>query len=345
MVKRIYIASTGAGAGAQNKIWSVPGCSSYFAGACFPYGQDQVDEFLGFKPAQYCSKETALSLAMASYMRAWNGKDCDAVGVGLTASVASKEAHRGEHRIHAAICDAKSVIACDHVLKKGKGAEPRSRDGRKADRVIMGLIRLVTRGKASGLDAYMANEQATEQFFTRPFFGVCGDRPMLFANKTLYCGAFNPPHYGHFQIAEAAGPATTFNITQDSPHKPPLSLTDMLQRAKLFKGHRLLFTRGDPLYIDKARLAPGTTFVVGADSLLRMLDPKWGPDVKTMLYEFIKLYTTFLVAPRKMAGETLTMHQVLDRCGVDYAIRNDLFKELTGFEPVEMSSTQIRSEQ
>ncbi len=116
----------------------------------------------------------------------------------------------------------------------------------------------------------------------------------------------------------------------------------MLQRSKLLKGHRVLFSRGDPLFIDKARLAPGTSFVLGSDSLLRMLDPKWGPEVKTMLYEFIALYTTFLVAPRIIDGHLLTMDNVLDSCGIDFQVRRDLFKELS-VEASDISSSQIRN--
>src|SRR6478735_4176453 len=96
---RIFIAVTGAGAGAQNRIWSVPGCSKYFAGAMFPYGCDQTDELLGFKPDKYVSENTALDLAMASYLRAWDKDGCDAIGIGLSASVASTAQHRGEHEI------------------------------------------------------------------------------------------------------------------------------------------------------------------------------------------------------------------------------------------------------
>lgn len=344
---RIFITATGAGAGAQNKIWSVPGCSKYFAGAAFPYGMDQVDELLGFRPDKYCSEDTALDLAMSSYMRAWSGYGCNAIGVGLTASVASTERHRGEHEIFAAMVDNDGAVTVHTVLKKGKGDKARKRDGNKADRLIANLIRLSVKGCTPSIGVKFATAKATERFFSNPCFDTDGTRHKNFIYPKpgpgpIYPGAFDPVHRWHIAIAEAASHLTIFNITQDSPHKPPLSLANMLQRAKLLKGRRVLFSRGDPLYIDKARNNPGQSLVIGSDALKRMLDPKWGPDVKEMLYEFVSLYTTFLVAPRIVNGAVLSMDNVLDSSGVDFQVRQDLFRELK-VEPSDISSSSIRS--
>jgi nicotinic acid mononucleotide adenylyltransferase/nicotinamide mononucleotide (NMN) deamidase PncC len=344
--RRIFVTATGAGAGAQNRIWSVPGCSKYFAGAAFPYAADQTNELLGFKPDKYVSEDTALDLAMASYMRACNGPGCEAIGIGLTASVASTERHRGEHEIWAACVSNYQTFTHHSVLKKGKGDEARKRDGNKSDRIILDMIRFAT-CKSMELEILGRADMAADRFFYKPFFEVDGKRyhGMLYPNPgPIYPGAYNPVHKAHIANAEAASHLTIFSITQDGPNKPPLTLADMLQRAKMFKGKRVLFSRGDPLYIDKARAKPGTPIVIGSDALQRMLDPKWGPDVKEMLYEFVSLYTTFLVAPRIINGAVLSMDNVLDSAGIDFQVRSDLFRALE-VEPSDISSSQIRSQQ
>jgi cytidylyltransferase-like protein len=344
--RRIFITATGAGAGAQKVIWSTPGCSSYFAGAAFPYGADQTNELLGFKPDKYVSEDTALDLAMASYMRAWNGPGCDAIGIGLSASVASLERHRGEHEIFAAVVGSFGALTYHEVLKKGKGEEARRRDGNKADKIITGLIRLATRGGASNINApTVATDKAIERFFYKPFFDVDGSRyhRLLYPNPgPLYFGAFNPVHKGHRQVAEAAGHNTIFGITQDGPHKESLTLANLLQRSKMLKGKRILFTRGDPLYIDKARAKPESTFVLGVDALSRMLDPKWCP-VLPMLYEFSKLGTKFLVAPRIVDGRPVYLEDVLRTQTFDPELMTSLFTEIK-VEPSSASSTEIRKE-
>jgi hypothetical protein len=79
--------------------------------------------------------------------------------------------------------------------------------------------------------------------------------------------------------------------------------------------------------------------VIGADALLRMLDPKWGPEPLPMVCEFSELGTKLLVVGREIDGQFMTAHDVLDRCGVPPDMRE-------GFEDVEgrwdLSSTELR---
>ena len=96
------------------------------------------------------------------------------------------------------------------------------------------------------------------------------------------------------------GREVTFTITANPPHKERLSVTDMLQRAKLLKGNDVLFSEGDPLYIDKAQ-RHGNDMIIGVDALERMLT--WdGANPKEVIQAFQDLKVRFLVIGREMTG-------------------------------------------
>jgi hypothetical protein len=63
-----HIIATGAGAGLQQKLWEIPGCSWYLSGCTFPYDQDEQADLLGFMPEHFCSEDAAIDLASAAYV-------------------------------------------------------------------------------------------------------------------------------------------------------------------------------------------------------------------------------------------------------------------------------------
>ncbi len=362
---RIHIVSTGAGAGLLDLIWSLPGCSSFLMSYSFPYAPGDTEDFLGFKPEKFCSPETALDLAMAAYMKACpsleegiSPESVDVIGLGITASVASSRAHRGDHRVHLAVMTSEHVLAADLTLEKGVGVDARAFDGEQTDMAGLNML-LTALGRPVVHDSRFQDmlpvdrtQQALERFFLRPCFSPTGRRRAeLGEGFMIFPGSFLPPHEGHFQMAKAAVAEsvlyvprgevhnTTFCITADPPHKDPLSLADLLARAKLLKGHDCYFTRGDHLYIEKARkLPPGQKFIIGADTVLRMLDPKWGPKVGPMLEEFKQLRTTFLVFGRQIDGKFTTMSEIWQQVPASYDL--SCFHSVRGRWDV--SSTEAR---
>jgi nicotinic acid mononucleotide adenylyltransferase len=304
---RVHIAASGAGAGIQQAIWEVPGCSSFFVGAAFPYATEEVDAFLGFKPDRYASAETALDFAMAAYMHAANASDGEPIGVGLVASVASLVEHRGDHRVHVAVMTKDRVLARDITLHKGSGASNRAIDGGIADRAGLQAL-FVAAGISPNTDELFVDrtKEARQRFFLRPHFIASGERiaeppqePGSGFGRTFFPGTFNPPHEGHFAMARAAKGNVLFSITVDPPHKDPVSLGEMCRRAKLLEGHDRLFSQGDALYLDKAKRYPGASFLIGADAAIRMFDPKWTADSAALAWELVQHAVTFYVAPRR----------------------------------------------
>jgi nicotinic acid mononucleotide adenylyltransferase len=295
---RIYIAATGAGARTQDHIWQVPGCSAAFAGACFPYANDQLVDFLGHTPPQFCSQDTAIEMATMAYYRAWVPGGPPAVGVGLSAAVASAAPRRGENRIHGAVMTDAGVTAMALTLGHEYGAEARAEHGVLADEMIMQLVD--RREHISEADT----SRATALFLANGYWATDGTRSALPPRgRAMYPGAFNPPHAGHLELADITD--AVFWVEAQAPNKPVLPLSTMVQRAKLLKGRDRFFTSGYPLYTDKSKAFPHRIFVVGADAIERMFDPKWGPSV-TEVAEVLKSNGTILAIGRRRIGDIIT---------------------------------------
>jgi hypothetical protein len=334
MRPRVFFVCTGAGAGIQHRVWSTPGCSEYFAGAAFPYSKQETDDFLGFAPQSYCSTEAAIQLAMAAYMRAWNWPDKRAIGVAITASVASLTEHRGDHRIHVAAVSEAGCWTHTYILTKATGALERQVDGAMADELASAFWGIAENQEREP----DATELARKLFFEHPLFLPTGERRTKLApTGPLFPGAFNPPHIAHTEPAERYG--ATFWVDATHPHKSALSLSDLLRRAKLLKGRARYFTECAPLYIDKARRFESTTFLIGTDALKRMLDPKWGPEVLPMLFEFSSIGTRFLVLERDQdttfdlllnAGVPVQLQSMFSTIGAGYDVSSTALREAAG---------------
>jgi len=358
----IHVICAGAGAGLQKRLWEVPGSSDYLSGASLPYRAKETNRTLGFVPGSYVSQATAVDFACVAYGRAYDFGEKRPIGLGLTASVASEHEHRGDHRIHACVISDEKVIVVNMTLAKGVGFDAREADGEIADALGLSLLcavidpgwhdAMVKIGVGDETEYSVQMEDGTsyalERFYERPFFGTNGSRSSTLPEKgcVLYPGSYNPPHPGHHEVARAvelaSGKPVVFHVTADGPHKAPLGLQDLLKRARGLRGHDRFFTRGDALYVDKARRFPGTPIAMGADAMANMLDPKWGPSVMPILYEMAQLGTRFYVSDRPVAGELLTMQKVLERSGVsDVDLVHQLFVRVEG--NWDFSSTRERA--
>ncbi len=325
----IHVIATGAGAGIQQNLWSMPGSSAYLSGCSFPYSTEETAELLGFTPENFCSEETAVDLAAAAYMKAYKFGGKKPVGVGMTATVASEKEHRGDNRIHACIITNDDVRTYSLKLEKKIGWDSRLSDGFTADDMFISILTdtlgLHCPAEIEHLEHNKAVDLAKIRFFKRPFFTANGKRLAELPHNdkkyypyhpyALMPGAFNPPHEGHFGTADAMlidyGKSVVFEVTAEPPHKEFLTVQQLLQRAKLLQGRDRIFTRKEPLYIDKARSFNGISLVVGADAMLRMLDPKWGVDPQKLLAELNSYHTKLYLVGREIDGKFITINDII----------------------------------
>lgn len=133
----------------------------------------------------------------------------------------------------------------------------------------------------------------------------------------LLPGSFNPKHRGHELLAEAAGAQTgrevTFELSVANVDKPAVGEDDLLSRIAQFRGNsRLLLTRA-PTFVEKGRLFPGAVFVLGWDTAVRLVAPRYYGGEEAMqhaLRELRGLGCRFIVGGRAVEGAFKTLRDI-----------------------------------
>ena len=143
---------------------------------------------------------------------------------------------------------------------------------------------------------------------------------------------------------------TCYEMSLNNADKGKLSQDDplLMSRVVQFKNARnnpsLVLTNAK-LFIDKARLMPNCHFVIGYDTYIRILNPKYYNDstdnLRKALDEFRQYGTKFIVAGRLVDGEWETPNEDLNLVPEGY---KDLFLTLTEEEfRMDISSTELRN--
>lgn len=381
----LYAAASGAGPSLAVELWSPPGASKYLVGTAFPYARFETDAFLGFKPSSYCSEATALNMAAEAFTRAKTSSYQTltsyrpALGLGVSASVASKEAHSGDHRVHISVVTdygGRKAYSASHILKKGVGRNARTRDEVYINMLAFDMIAYALGTAPPPVDTETIDVLAElrNQILDRPFFASDGHRRQ-FGDHSKYAffpGSFNPLHDGHRFIYNGmryeVGMETLYTICVDSVHKPPLDGLDILDRAAVFRAEglreekhtivlppsrgsgevtfdppkpNLLFTAGDPLFVDKIQKYPCAKWALGADTLDNLLDPKWGPATADVLRLFDSLRAELYVFQAKNGDAVLRAEDVLLKYGVQASQRTAI--TALNYLPPAARSTELRA--
>ncbi|MCP5096904.1 MAG: hypothetical protein GY943_15250, partial [Chloroflexi bacterium] len=122
----------------------------------------------------------------------------------------------------------------------------------------------------------------------------------------ILSGAFNPLHDGHLDLAKTAVSALNqpiaFELAAVNVDKPSLSPEVIIDRLSQFAGRWPIFVSTAPKYVEKAQLYPGCTFVVGYDTAVRVLHPRYyghnQENIESALREIQQQGCKFLVAGR-----------------------------------------------
>jgi nicotinamide mononucleotide (NMN) deamidase PncC len=281
---QLVVAVTGGGSQAIADLLTVPGASATVLEVVIPYSLAALEDWLGGRIDHACSERTARAMAMAAFERARKLSQVDSnklVGIGATASLATTRPKQGPHRVHVAWQSATATVA--YSVELGKGQRSRAEEEAVAAQLILHAL-----AEACGIAKDLpANPTSSEPISRREKLAPAAWTDLLFnrsdhfsvgppATKLIFPGAFNPLHAGHRRMAELAAARlhqpVTLELSITNVDKPPLDFLELDDRLQQFTGFPVVLTRA-PTFVEKAAILPGSTFVVGADTVARIADP------------------------------------------------------------------------
>jgi hypothetical protein len=281
------------------------------------------------------------------------------LGAGCTATIATDRAKRGAHRCWVAVRDSRGVSL--YGLELSRGERDRLGEERVVSQVLLRAIavacgvtapapvdlldgeRIEERRREEADPLALLLEGAARTVTVHADGRRAADEPVRGA---LLSGSFNPLHAGHERLAQAAavmlGQPVSFELPVVNADKPPLSYAEIERRLAQFRGRYPVVLSREPLFVEKARLFPGCVFVLGYDTAVRLVDPRYYGGVggrDAALAAIRARGCRFLVAGRVVDGSFRT----LDDIAVPAEFRDIFIALPEHMFRVDLSSSQIRA--
>lgn len=303
------LVATGGGASAIAGLCGIPGASRVVVEGLVPYATAAVDRLLGGVQEQYCSARTARRLATAAWQRSASMTSPErAMGAAITASLVTTRPKRGPHRVHAAVQTLDRTLWASVELSKG--ARDRPAEEAIAAAILFAAIRAcpwrrdaaaagarVAAGEGLGLlpEERLAIEsvEASEGLRSlladrRRVLDAAALRPGASADailrqpspgRVVFPGSFDPLHDGHRRMAalaeEVAEAPVAFELSVTNVDKPMLDYAEIHARVDGIGGERTLWLTRAATFLEKTEIFPESTFVLGADTFIRLADPRY----------------------------------------------------------------------
>ncbi len=358
----LYLTCAGGGQSFFHQFMQYGGSSKTIIGGNIPYAKEAFDEFVEKPVDKYVSDKTALLLATQSFKKARTYRsDMDLnqlIGIGVTCSLATNNERAGRqnkaiigfHSYNYSISveiqfnqhdreqqeDLITSLIINMLLDIKSDCHVRQDWSIK---LIPGLTDVVTQEIRDSNKREYQNELCSIiiRYMSMSYFKV--DQLKLthsyLNDLVVYPGSWNPLHEGHLDIIN-----TTKQILQ-VPVYLELSVDNadkgMLSYFEVFARHdraiNMIVTHA-PTFVDKvkffAKEGQRLIFVVGADTWLRIQDPKYAGDIDE-LYDVFKFNNVkFLVFARN--GIEIKTNTKMDELLIESDIAWNFNKDISSTE-------------
>ena len=351
---RFVLVSSGGGTNAISEVLKVPGASKSVLEAYVPYAKESLDYYLLKQPDHYCSLSTTLSMAAKAYSAAKkidpNINPKNLLGVAVTASLATNYSKKGEHKFFIAIQTYKYSSSLSYSFVKGELT--REEEEQIVTHHTINAIaqscevqnNIISESSSLKIKTVKAEKSWIKLIDSKIDFVSSSNR----IPELIFPGSFNPFHSGHNSMSELAekktGLGLAYEICIQNADKPPLSYHEIEKTLNQFNdGHEWVLTKAGK-FTDKAALFPNSVFIIGTDTLTRILDEKFYLNRQDMLNQldlFNSHNINFLVFGRKIQKNFISLDSV--------TIPEHIAKRFSGFDEEifrdDISSTLIRKEQ
>ena len=360
---KLVMSVSGVGSQSINWLLSVPGASKTLIEATIPYSNESLNRYIGEVPRQYVSKTTALSMAKAAYIQGvqYGNHEIDIIGVSCTGAISTNRKRRGDNQAFIGLWGPRLKYVAHLILEKGE------RNRVEEEELVSSLIVQYIEEKLLGnsvlnmelnkLESVSVDETEFPSDLDSLVNGHISSITYMGSNLVgldksfkggILSGSFNPMHQGHIELSKLAsdmlGVPVAFEISAINVDKPPLQANEIEKRLSQFERSETVILTCAPLFGEKSSIFQNSTFIIGNDTALRLVDPKYyDNDVQNMYTSLQKVKDNkcdFLVAGRLQNSEFKTIS--------DMAIPEAFISLFQGIPEsqfrMDLSSTELRSD-